>query len=167
MQVEAAYILALLFDVAAVVAFFALRAMNKDRVRLDNSRKNRLISEKSTYFLDTRKVDGKCDICFGDIGADRVAACQCGKTFHLSCAEMTAVCPYCEAPLREMETRDAMRPICPGCGKPFSGGVCSCGAVLPDRDGTFECVCGNKISIDDRSCKVCGAAYASEPKETA
>ena len=114
-----------------------------------------------TCFFDPDKVDGCCDICFGDVKRMLfVRVCGCGRIFHDECAMLTDECPYCDAPYREMGMRRVRRMDCPRCGRAVSGSICRCGTVLPRKDGTFECICGNTIHMDSAECSVCGSRYS-------
>lgn len=114
---------------------------------------------KSTTFLDEGEDEKKCEICYGKIDADPVAVCACGKIFHDACAKPTGSCPYCGAGYDTMEVREPERTRCPVCGRFLKGSICSCGAVIPRKDGTIICKCGNEVDIGKPVCKKCGAAY--------
>ncbi|MDR2698860.1 MAG: hypothetical protein LBB30_04210 [Candidatus Methanoplasma sp.] len=115
--------------------------------------------KKSTTFLDEGEDEKKCEICYGQIGSDPLAECSCGRVFHDACARPTGSCPYCAAPYGEMEVREPEKRRCPACGRFLSGNSCSCGAVIPGKDNTFVCGCGNIVDADKPVCKRCGAVY--------
>jgi hypothetical protein len=115
--------------------------------------------EKSTTFLDEGEDEKKCEICYGKIDNDPIAICKCGKIFHDVCAKPTGSCPYCGAQYESMEIRQPERNRCPVCGKFMKGNICSCGAVIPRKDNTFVCKCGNVVDADKPVCKKCGAVY--------
>ena len=115
--------------------------------------------KKPTTFLDEGEDEKKCDICYGKIDNDPIAKCSCGKIFHDACAKPTGSCPYCGAPYGSMEVREPERTRCPVCGRFMKGNICSCGAVIPSKDDTFMCKCGNIVDADKPVCKKCGAVY--------
>jgi hypothetical protein len=115
--------------------------------------------KKSTTFLDEKEDSKKCEICYGDIEADPVAMCTCGMIFHDACAKPTGSCPYCGAGYGDMTVREPERTRCPVCGRFLKGNICSCGAVIPSKDGTFICKCGNEVKMAKPICKKCGASY--------
>ena len=117
---------------------------------------------RSAFTTEDYHADMKCDICFDDIRDETVSQCRCGKTFHHSCAEPTGECPYCGSPFSSFEPpREPRRITCPRCGGHMSGNICGCGTVIPDRDGTFLCRCGERLSSDEDMCRRCGRTYAS------
>lgn len=116
-------------------------------------------SRKTTYFLDEGEDEKKCDICYGRIENEDVAVCRCGRLFHRACAEPTEICPYCNTGFKDMEVREPQRARCPVCGRFIKGSICECGAVLPRKDKTFLCSCGNRVDLGKPVCKKCGAVY--------
>jgi len=116
-------------------------------------------TKKSTTFLDEGEDEKKCEICYGKIEGDPIAKCSCGRIFHDACAKPTGSCPYCGAAYGAMEVREPERTRCPVCGRFLKGNICSCGAVIPRKDGTFVCKCGNAVDADKPVCKKCGAVY--------
>lgn len=116
---------------------------------------------ESTIFLDEGESEKKCEICYGKIENDPIAECKCGKIFHDACARPTGSCPYCGAKYEEMEVREPERNRCPVCGRFLSGSICSCGAVIPRKDETFTCKCGNTVDMNKPVCRKCGAVYES------
>jgi predicted amidophosphoribosyltransferase len=58
-----------------------------------------------------------------------------------------------------MEIREPVLARCPTCGRPLKGGICSCGTVMPRKDNTFVCKCGNVVDAKRPVCKKCGAVY--------
>lgn len=116
-------------------------------------------SGKSTTFLDEGEDEKKCEICYGSIDSDPVAKCPCGRIFHDACAKPTGSCPYCGAEYAQMEIREPERKRCPVCGRFLKGSICSCGAVIPKKDNTFVCKCGNLVDTDKPVCRKCGAVY--------
>lgn len=146
--------------VVVVAILFVLQAYVTGRYHL----KDKLIGKtekKPTYFLDEGEDGKKCEICYGAINDDPVAKCKCGKIFHDACAKPTGACPYCKAEYSTMEVRDPIRSRCPVCGRFMKGNVCECGAVLPRKDDTFLCTCGNRVDANRPVCKKCGAVYES------
>lgn len=148
---------------ALVFAWLTGRTMVRllDRTDALARRYNERLSENtSTEFLDRRAVDDNCDICFGEFKNGDVAVCTCGMKFHKECAEMTEECPYCKSRFGTMSTRAIIRPICPGCGALLEKSICPrCGTVLPNKDMTFRCICGEIMLAADRVCGTCGAEY--------
>ena len=114
----------------------------------------------------TKKVDDSpptCDICFDDLDG-RIATCECGKTFHDSCARPTGSCPYCSTHYSRFTTAES-RFRCPNCGRFPLTAYCKCGAIL-SVDGHFICRCGKMIDPDDSICDGCGTHYlVSNDKE--
>lgn len=118
---------------------------------------------KSTIILDEKEDTDKCEICYGAIDDDSIAKCPCGRVFHEACARPTGSCPYCNAPYAAMDTRGPEVTVCPICGRPLKGNICSCGAVTPSEDYTIVCGCGAVIDADKPVCKKCGAVYEFVP----
>lgn len=116
-------------------------------------------TEASTIFLDEGEDEKKCEICYGKIENAPLAECTCGKIFHDACANPTGSCPYCGTKYEDMIVREPERSRCPVCGRFLSGSICSCGAVIPRRDETFVCKCGNVVDSSKPVCKKCGAVY--------
>lgn len=117
--------------------------------------------KKSTTFLDEGEDEKKCEICYGKIDNDSVAICSCGKIFHSACAKPTGSCPYCGEKYENMNVREPERTRCPVCGRFLKGNICSCGAIIPNKDNTFICKCGGIVDMDKPVCKKCGAVYES------
>ena len=116
--------------------------------------------KKSTIFLGEREDDEKCDICYGKIEDNPLAICSCGKKFHEACARPTGSCPYCGAKYDSMEIREPERTLCPGCHKPVRGNMChDCKIMIPKKDHTFICKCGNTVDAGKPVCRKCGAIY--------
>jgi hypothetical protein len=115
--------------------------------------------KKSTTFLDEGEDEKKCEICYGKIDNDPVAICSCGRIFHDACAKPTGSCPYCGTGYEGMIVREPERTRCPVCGRFMKGNICSCGAVIPKKDNTFTCKCGNVVDADKPVCRKCGAIY--------
>ncbi|MCL2333674.1 hypothetical protein [Candidatus Methanoplasma termitum] len=111
--------------------------------------------------MDEKEDKKKCEICYGTIENDPIAICKkCGKTFHDACAKPTGACPYCNTKYEGMEIREPERTRCPICGRFIKGNMCpNCDAVIPIKDGTFVCKCGNTVDCDKPVCKNCGAVY--------
>jgi hypothetical protein len=124
--------------------------------------------EKPTIILDEKEDKKKCEICYGAIEDDPVAICgKCGRIFHDACAKPTGACPYCNTKYDEMEVREPERTRCPICGRFIKGNICpDCDAVVPIKDGTFTCKCGNTVDCDKPVCKVCGAVYETAMRIT-
>lgn len=117
--------------------------------------------KESTTFLDGGEDEMKCEICYGKIDSDPLAECTCGKIFHDACARPTGSCPYCGAAYEGMNVREPERVRCPVCGRFMKGSICECGAVIPKKDETFVCKCGNVVDSQKPVCKKCGAVYES------
>ena len=153
-------ILALLFILIVVSISYAAVQLKRRAGEYTVIADRRLAEKKSTDFLDKRKYDDTCDICFGEFENGRVAVCKCGMKFHEECASLTEECPYCKEEFGTMEIRDIVRPRCPWCGEIIEKNICpSCGTVLPNRDMGFECVCGNTAYGNEGYCKECGSTY--------
>ena len=121
-----------------------------------------LLSTKSQYDTADYDADSKCDICFDDIGEENVIECLCGKKFHFTCADLTGECPYCGRVAKDfLPPRKSRRVTCPRCGEPITGNICTCGIIIPDPDGTFECRCGERISVGESMCHKCGRGFSS------
>lgn len=123
-------------------------------------------SRKTTYFLDEGEDEKRCEICHGKIENEELAVCKCGKLFHRVCAEPTGTCPYCGTKFEEMTIREPERTRCPVCGRFVKGNICECGAVLPRKDNTFLCSCGNRVDVNKPVCKKCGAVYENVTMQT-
>ena len=150
-------ILIAIFLMSAAVASAA--AMYRLKRELDADDES-LTKTESAYTVEDYGADIRCDICFDDIGDERVSQCKCGKVFHLSCAEPTGECPYCGTPFSDFEEpREPRHVTCPRCGERMTSNICSCGTVVPDADGTFECGCGERIGIGEHMCRKCGRMY--------
>lgn len=156
-----ALVLALLICAIATFGFMLQKPIAANEEHVEKERQNRLINRKSTYFLDMNTIDAKCSICFGEIGKEQVSACSCGEVFHTSCAQLTGDCPYCKRSVFEMTVRESKRPRCPKCGRTLDGNICTCGTILPNKDGTFKCTCGEMLSVRDNSCPSCGTTFSS------
>ena len=127
-----------------------------------NDTKDSIRGEISGFTTADYAADVRCDICFDDIGDEMVSQCRCGKTYHLTCAEPTGTCPYCGADFKDfLPPREARHITCPRCGEIMHSNICSCGTVLPDPDGTFECRCGERMRISEAMCRKCGRVYDS------
>ncbi len=146
----------ILLGVITIVMYLQIRTANKMKLRKKNFQ-NR--STKTTYFLDEGEDNKKCEICYGEINNEDVAVCKCGKIFHKACAEPTNTCPYCSTTFDQMDVRQPERTRCPICGRYVKGNICECGAVLPRKDNTFLCSCGNRVDVNKPVCKKCGAVY--------
>ncbi len=149
-------LVAALVAVVTMVLIFRISSINSDFFKKDSDRKK---SGKTTYFLDEGEDEKKCEICYGRIGEEHVAVCGCGRTFHEACAKPTGTCPYCGCGYNDMEVRRPVRARCPVCGRFVSGSICECGAVLPRKDNTFLCSCGNRVDVGKPVCRKCGAVY--------
>ena len=124
--------------------------------------KDEIRDRVSGYTTGDYDADVRCDICFDDIGDEMVSQCRCGMTFHLSCAEPTGQCPYCGTEFKDfLPPRPARHITCPRCGELMSGNICSCGTILPDPDGTFECRCGERVKAGEAMCRKCGRLFDS------
>ena len=141
----------------AVISICAANVRHLSELRAKAARRRKA---RSTFFADINESDDRCDICFGRFGNDgNVTQCRCGKVFHPECVDMTKECPYCHEPPDPMTVRPVRRPNCPRCGKKMGSDICSCGAVLPRMDGTFQCTCGHTMHIDSARCPQCGTEF--------
>ena len=129
--------------------------------RSEQAEKRRLLNEISAYHVEDYHADTRCAICFDNMDGEEVCDCSCGKSFHRSCAEPTANCPYCgnEFESFPIKSRESRRLTCFRCGKNMDGNVCECGTVIPFKDGTFHCRCGETLKEDSSWCPNCGATY--------
>lgn len=130
-------------------------------VRHEREDRERLLGRPSSYHVEDYKADKRCDICFDSMAGEKVCDCACGKTFHRSCAEPTGSCPYCglefeRFPVKEREAK-VLR--CFRCGSAVGQNVCECGTVIPYRDGSFSCPCGEVLNQEDGWCPNCGRRY--------
>ena len=143
--------------ITAITCFLYIREMP----RLRRLYVERMEKERTSYYLDPSSVDDCCDICFGDLRGDLfLSECTCGRIFHDGCSDMVDECPYCRAGRSERTARRVRRMVCPRCGRNMDGSICRCGAVVPRKDGTFDCPCGNRMHISSERCPVCGTRYA-------
>ena len=153
-------VLALLFVILVTLVSYTAILMRRRTDEYNVIADRRIGEKKSTEFLDKRRFDDTCDICFGEFEEGRVAVCGCGMKFHEECASLTEECPYCKAGFRTMEIREIVKPRCPWCGEIIEKNICpACGTVLPNRDMGFECVCGNKVYGSEGHCRGCGSVY--------
>ena len=116
---------------------------------------------QSTYFLDEGEDERTCDICYGKIGENAIAECSCGRVFHDACASPTEACPYCRTGYASMRHREPSMTRCPACGRFMKAGICTCGALVSRKDGTFPCTCGGRVDVSRPLCRRCGAIYQS------
>lgn len=152
-------VIAILILIAAAVSLFGLYRMKETM----DSEDRKLDDMRSAYTTADYRADMRCDICFDDIGDEKVSECRCGKVYHLSCAEPTGSCPYCGTPFEEfLPPREPRHITCPRCGNFMSGNICACGTVIPDSDGTFECACGERILASENICRRCGRMYGRQ-----
>jgi len=161
---EIGHVLFSLGIIIVLVALFAIVFVLQGYLNAKYDLRSKLTgkSEKeSTTFLDEGEDEKQCEICYGRIDDDPIAICSCGKIFHDACAKPTGSCPYCGEKYENMEVREPERKRCPVCGRFLKGSICSCGAVLPRKDGTFICKCGNVVDMNKPVCKKCGAVYES------
>lgn len=149
-------IIILLIAVVAILMYMQIRSTSILRMKRKLNEKNGL---DSTYYLDEGEDEKRCEICYGAIGDEPLAVCKCGKKFHDACAQPTVICPYCNSQYSEMEIRNPIRARCPVCGRFVTGSICECGAVLPRKDNTFLCSCGNRVDVKNPTCRKCGAVY--------
>jgi hypothetical protein len=146
--------------VAAIAIVFVLQLHLESKFGLKEKITGRS-GKKPTYFVDEGEDEKKCDICYGKIEEDTIAECSCGRIFHHACAKPTGACPYCGAECDTMTVREPVRTRCPVCGRFVKGGVCTCGVILPTKDETFLCKCGNRVDMKKPVCRKCGAVYES------
>lgn len=155
-QMDVLIILSVIFCIAVV----SICAANIGHLSELRSKVTRRKKARSTFFADINDSDDRCDICFGRFGIDgEVTQCSCGKVFHPECVGMTEECPYCHESPSSMTVRPVKRPTCPQCGKKMDSDICSCGAILPRMDGTFQCICGHTMHIDSARCPQCGTGF--------
>lgn len=149
--------------VICVVFFYV--TVNQTKHRIDMSERIRLqkITEKRpTHHIDHDSLDTRCEICFGDIGSEVIKVCDCGRIFHLDCADATDECPYCRRKKETMTERNARKTKCPYCGRIVKDNICDCGAIIPNEDGTYVCKCGEIASLDSNGCRKCGSSVRFE-----
>lgn len=157
-----------LIVLTAVCVIFLMFTIQRDRKMIeakDKSRIEKIISQKSSLYVDENYIDKNCEICFGKIGREMVRSCTCGKTFHVDCANTTGECPYCKLKVDGMELRSSRKTMCPDCGREIEKNICKCGLVMPKKDGTFECLCGKILSVKTKKCDECGATFKTEIRE--
>ena len=120
-----------------------------------------LMSNASAYYVEDYRADNRCDICFDSMGDERVCECSCGKVFHRSCAEPTGSCPYCGTEFDKfpVTSREPRAVTCFRCGKTVERNICECGTVIPYKDHTFSCHCGEVLSEDSIWCPNCGRTF--------
>lgn len=145
--------------VAIVAILVVIQGYVMSKFNLNTRLTGRKGKKGSTIFMDEGEGEKKCEICYGKIENDPVAECKCGKIFHDACAKPTGACPYCGTSYAKMTVREPERTRCPACGRFLKGNICSCGAVIPRKDETFICKCGNIVDSDKPVCKKCGAVY--------
>jgi hypothetical protein len=162
MNIKIAYILALISILTMVLFFYAIRTIEHYDHNISNTRDDKIIGKKSTYFLDNTETDKQCEICFGRVNDEPILECSCGRFFHVSCAKLTKECPYCKGPYSDMRDRAATIIRCPSCGKLVIDNICTCGTVLPNKDNSFKCICGSQMDTSKTECPKCGAEYRSE-----
>jgi rubrerythrin len=153
------YLLALSMVLLFAITARVLRKSREGRIFLEKSYNEKKIARKSTKLLEESSTDKTCRICFGSIEGGTVAECSCGNSFHVSCAEPTSRCPYCDSPYGQMVIRGARTSKCPFCGERMTSDICVCGTVYPFEDGTFRCVCGEPMHMSVATCPECGAKY--------
>jgi len=144
--------------VTTIAIVFLIQTRQESRFSLKN-RINSGQSGKPTYFLEEGEDEKKCEICYGSIDDEPLAECPCGRIFHEACAKPTGACPYCNAGCDAMTVREPVRIRCPECGRFVKKGVCVCGVILPRKDETILCSCGNRVDMSRPVCRKCGAAY--------
>lgn len=157
---EPIYVLALVLWLAVIITILVEGYSHRYRTFL------RPKKEKSSSFWDPipfpeMAEDEKfCSLCHGRIGDEPLAACACGKKFHLSCAEL-ANCPQCSNDVWHMHLRHPVTMTCPICLRRAPGGRCEhCGIVIPRQDGTFRCHrCGTVVFTSNPTCRKCGSTY--------
>lgn len=165
-MISAVTVVLLILTVAAVAVLLHSLIKNKPFVA-ESKKKIRKKSEtlEPTVFVDEKTIDKNCEICFGKIGSEMVRVCKCGKTFHIDCSDTTGECPYCRTKIDAMTERNSLKTTCPACGRNVEKNVCKCGVVIPKKDGSFECVCGENLSVKDKKCPSCGATFETEIRE--
>ena len=128
-------VIAISLIITAAAAAIALYRLYSSTMKEERA----LGNERSAYTTADYHADQRCEICFDDIGDEPGSQCgTCGTTFHLSCAEPTGECPYCNTPFRDfLPPRPARHVTCPRCGNLMNGNICSCGTEIPDADGSF------------------------------
>lgn len=156
-------LIVILLGVIAIIFYIQVSITSKLKIK---SLLNKKGARGTTYFLDEGEDEKKCDICYGKIENEELAVCKCGRLFHRACAEPTGSCPYCGTPFSEMGVREPQKARCPVCGRFVTGSICECGAVLPRKDNTFLCSCGNRVDVNKPVCRKCGAVYESVTMKT-
>lgn len=143
-----------------VISFIEVRSILKGW-RAESAAKRALLDTNSAYHVEDYHADTRCDICFDSMDSEEICDCVCGKTFHRSCAEPTGSCPYCGNPFDRfpIKSRESRSLTCFRCGEKMDGNVCGCGTVIPYKDGTFSCPCGECLSETAIWCPNCGRTY--------
>ncbi len=139
------------------ISFVSILRENRRR----SEEKRTLLNDTSAYHVEDYRADTRCDICFDSMGEEAVSECACGKAFHRSCAEPTGTCPYCGLPFDRfpIKEREARTLRCFRCGKPVERNICDCGTVIPFRNGTFYCHCGEELTVESNWCPNCGRTF--------
>ncbi len=159
---EPIYILAIVLWLAVIIAIAIVSYSNRYRTFL-KPKKESSGSFWTTIPYPEMGEDGEiCGLCHGMIGDEPLAACSCGKKFHLSCAEL-APCPVCGNDAWHMHLRHPRVISCPICLRPAPGGRCGhCKIIIPQQKGTFKCPhCNTVVFTSDPTCRKCGAVYAA------
>lgn len=151
-------ILLVCLTVICVVMLYVAANQSKHNIDVnDRNRLQKITDKKPTHFVDEGHLDSRCEICFGDIGNETIRVCDCGRTFHVDCADATDECPYCKRKKETMTERNAVKTVCPACGRLIEKNICDCGAIVPNPDGTYVCRCGESASIGSGGCGKCGS----------
>lgn len=131
------------------------------RDRRAKTEKETLLGQISAYHVEDYRADTRCDICFDSMEGEQVSECSCGKSFHRSCAEPTGCCPYCGNPFANFPVhgREPRSLTCFRCGRRVEQNICECGTVIPFRDGTFQCLCGETLTEETSWCPNCGRTF--------
>lgn len=129
--------------------------------KASRERRHRLLDTRSAYHVEDYNADTRCDICFDSVEGETVCDCVCGKTFHRSCAEPTGSCPYCGNPFEKFPVaqRTARVLTCFRCGRTVERNICECGTVIPFKDGSFYCHCGEELNEESDWCPNCGRTF--------
>ena len=145
--------------ILAVTAIGTIGTIRRDK--RSKEMKHRLLDDRSAFHVEDYHADTRCDICFDDVKGEVVCDCTCGKTFHRTCAEPTGSCPYCGTvfdnfPIKERESRML---TCFRCGRAVEGNICECGTVIPFKDKTFRCPCGEELREESEWCPNFGRTF--------
>lgn len=142
------------------ISLIGLR-LSLDMNEREARRKEEMLGRTSAYHVEDFHADVRCEICLDSMYDEPVSECVCGKVFHRSCAEPTGSCPYCGTAFERfaVQERRPRKLGCIRCGKDIGQNICECGTVIPFRDGTFYCTCGEVINEESEWCPNCGRTF--------